>query len=83
MGVNHRDYDGTQTVVSNASCTTNCLAPMAKVMDEVFGIERGLMTTFMRTPRPEFAGRSAPGPSPGPRGGDQRGANVHRGRPRD
>src|SRR5258708_19090444 len=46
MGVNHRDYDGTQTVVSNASCTTNCLAPMAKVMDDVFGIERGLMTTI-------------------------------------
>ena len=45
MGVNHRDYDGTQTVISNASCTTNCLAPMAKVLDEVFGIERGLMTT--------------------------------------
>jgi glyceraldehyde 3-phosphate dehydrogenase len=45
MGVNHRDYDGTQTVVSNASCTTNCLAPMAMVLDEVFGIERGLMTT--------------------------------------
>ncbi|MBJ8341239.1 type I glyceraldehyde-3-phosphate dehydrogenase [Antrihabitans sp. YC3-6] len=46
MGVNHRDYDGTQNVVSNASCTTNCLAPMAKVMDENFGIERGLMTTI-------------------------------------
>ncbi|MGO9041065.1 MAG: type I glyceraldehyde-3-phosphate dehydrogenase [Mycobacterium sp.] len=46
MGVNHRDYDGTQTVVSNASCTTNCLAPMAMVLDEVFGIERGLMTTI-------------------------------------
>ena len=46
MGVNHRDYDGTQTVVSNASCTTNCLAPMAKVLDEVFGIEHGLMTTI-------------------------------------
>lgn len=46
MGVNHGDYDGTQTVVSNASCTTNCLAPMAKVLDEVFGIERGLMTTI-------------------------------------
>ncbi|WP_237572389.1 type I glyceraldehyde-3-phosphate dehydrogenase [Mycolicibacterium lacusdiani] len=46
MGVNHRDYDGTQTIVSNASCTTNCLAPMAKVLDEVFGIERGLMTTI-------------------------------------
>ena len=46
MGVNHRDYDGTQTVVSNASCTTNCLAPMAKVLDDTFGIERGLMTTI-------------------------------------
>ncbi|GLP76737.1 glyceraldehyde-3-phosphate dehydrogenase [Mycobacterium antarcticum] len=46
MGVNHRDYDGSQTVVSNASCTTNCLAPMAKVMDEAFGIEHGLMTTI-------------------------------------
>lgn len=46
MGVNHRDYDGSQTVVSNASCTTNCLAPMAKVLDDVFGIERGLMTTI-------------------------------------
>jgi glyceraldehyde 3-phosphate dehydrogenase len=46
MGVNHRDYDGAQNVVSNASCTTNCLAPMAKVLDEEFGIERGLMTTI-------------------------------------
>lgn len=46
MGVNHRDYDGSQTVVSNASCTTNCLAPMAKVLDDAFGIERGLMTTI-------------------------------------
>jgi glyceraldehyde 3-phosphate dehydrogenase len=46
MGVNHGDYDGTQAVVSNASCTTNCLAPMAKVLDYVFGIERGLMTTI-------------------------------------
>src|SRR5271156_525432 len=46
MGVNHGNYDGTQTVVSNASCTTNCLAPMAMVLDEVFGIERGLMTTI-------------------------------------
>ncbi len=36
MGVNHRDYDGTQTVVSSASCTTNCLAPMAMVLDDDF-----------------------------------------------
>jgi glyceraldehyde 3-phosphate dehydrogenase len=46
MGVNDRDYDGTQNIVSNASCTTNCLAPMAKVLDDAFGIERGLMTTI-------------------------------------
>src|SRR5690606_727759 len=46
MGVNHTDYDpATQHIVSNASCTTNCLAPMAKVLDENFGIVRGLMTT--------------------------------------
>jgi glyceraldehyde 3-phosphate dehydrogenase len=46
MGVNHTDYDpATQHIVSNASCTTNCLAPVAKVLDESFGIVRGLMTT--------------------------------------
>jgi glyceraldehyde 3-phosphate dehydrogenase len=47
MGVNHKDYDpATQHIVSNASCTTNCLAPVAKVLDESFGIVRGLMTTI-------------------------------------
>lgn len=46
FGINHNDYDTTKhNVVSNASCTTNCLAPVAKVLDEVFGIENGLMTT--------------------------------------
>ncbi len=45
MGVNDKDYDGSQTVLSNASCTTNCVAPMAKVLLDSFGIERGLMTT--------------------------------------
>jgi glyceraldehyde 3-phosphate dehydrogenase len=45
MGVNDGDYDGTQNIVSNASCTTNCLGPMAMVLDDAFGIERGLMTT--------------------------------------
>jgi glyceraldehyde 3-phosphate dehydrogenase len=44
MGVNHSEYAG-QTVVSNASCTTNCLAPMAKVIHDEFGIKQGLMTT--------------------------------------
>lgn len=46
VGVNHTDYDPEKHhVISNASCTTNCLAPVAKVLDEAFGIERGLMTT--------------------------------------
>ena len=45
MGVNHKDYTKDMTVVSNASCTTNCLAPLAKVVHEKFGIKDGLMTT--------------------------------------
>ena len=45
-GVNDAAYDGSQSVVSNASCTTNCLAPMAKVLDDLAGIEKGLMTTI-------------------------------------
>jgi glyceraldehyde 3-phosphate dehydrogenase len=43
-GVNHKTYNG-QTIISNASCTTNCLAPLAKVVNDKFGIEKGLMTT--------------------------------------
>ncbi len=47
MGVNHEDYDPAEhTIVSNASCTTNCLAPMAKAIHDAFTIERGLMTTI-------------------------------------
>merc|ERR1712093_861484 len=45
VGVNHTEYKTTDTVVSNASCTTNCLAPLAKVIHENFGIKEGLMTT--------------------------------------
>jgi len=44
FGVNHESYAG-QEIISNASCTTNCLAPVAKVLHDAFGIKRGLMTT--------------------------------------
>lgn len=46
IGVNDDTLTGNETIVSNASCTTNCLAPMAKVLDDVFGIEKGYMTTI-------------------------------------
>src|SRR5882672_10452313 len=47
LGVNDDQYDGEQhSIISNASCTTNCVAPMAKVLDDAFGIERGFMTTI-------------------------------------
>merc|ERR1711976_173555 len=45
VGVNHKDYKASDTVVSNASCTTNCLAPLTKCVHEKFGIVEGLMTT--------------------------------------
>lgn len=46
MGVNHRDLKASDVIVSNASCTTNCLAPVAKVLHDHFGIDNGLMTTI-------------------------------------
>ncbi|MEN1784155.1 MAG: type I glyceraldehyde-3-phosphate dehydrogenase [Bacteroidota bacterium] len=49
MGVNHQDLKPSDTIVSNASCTTNCLAPLAKVLDDNFGIVEGLMTTVHAT----------------------------------
>ena len=49
MGVNHKDVKSTDTIVSNASCTTNCLAPLAKVLHDNFGIEEALMTTVHAT----------------------------------
>ncbi|EMQ95120.1 NAD-dependent glyceraldehyde-3-phosphate dehydrogenase [Xanthomarina gelatinilytica] len=54
MGVNHKDIKASNTIVSNASCTTNCLAPMAKVMDDNFGIEEALMTTIHATTASQF-----------------------------
>ena len=45
VGVNHLNYTSDMTVVSNASCTTNCLAPVAKILHDTWGIEEGLMTT--------------------------------------
>lgn len=49
MGVNHNSYTENMNIVSNASCTTNCLAPIAKVLHDNFGIESGLMTTVHAT----------------------------------
>ncbi|MCK5443380.1 MAG: type I glyceraldehyde-3-phosphate dehydrogenase [Maribacter sp.] len=49
MGVNHSEVKASDTVVSNASCTTNCLAPLAKVLNDNFGIEEALMTTVHAT----------------------------------
>lgn len=49
MGVNHNEYKKEMDIVSNASCTTNCLAPLAKVVNDAFGIEEGLMTTVHST----------------------------------
>ena len=45
MGVNHEEYAG-QKIISNASCTTNCLAPIASILDDAYGIQKGLMTTI-------------------------------------
>ena len=45
MGVNNKNYTHEQNIVSNASCTTNCLAPLVMILDKYFGIEEGLMTT--------------------------------------
>jgi glyceraldehyde 3-phosphate dehydrogenase len=44
-GVNHKNYTANQSIISNASCTTNCLAPLAKIINDTYGIQEGLMTT--------------------------------------
>ena len=54
LGVNHQEITADQTIISNASCTTNCLAPLAKVVDDKFGIVEGLMTTVHATTSTQF-----------------------------
>ena len=54
MGVNHKDAKATDTIVSNASCTTNCLAPLAKIIDDEYEIIEGLMTTVHATTATQF-----------------------------
>ena len=54
MGVNHKEVKNNQLIVSNASCTTNCLAPIAKVLNDEYGIEEGLMTTVHATTATQF-----------------------------
>jgi glyceraldehyde 3-phosphate dehydrogenase len=49
MGVNEQKYASSDEIVSNASCTTNCLAPLAKIINDKFGIEEALMTTVHAT----------------------------------
>ena len=59
FGVNDKTYAG-QAIISNASCTTNCLAPISKVLDDKFGIVRGLMTTVHAAPRPRRPSTARP-----------------------
>ncbi len=54
MGVNHKDLIANQSIISNASCTTNCLAPIAKVLNDAFEIQEGLMTTVHATTATQF-----------------------------
>jgi glyceraldehyde 3-phosphate dehydrogenase len=54
MGVNHKELKASDKIVSNASCTTNCLAPLAKVLNDNFGIEEALMTTVHATTATQF-----------------------------
>jgi len=74
MGVNHTDYEPSMNVVSNASCTTNCLAPLVKVIDDNFGFKEGLMTTVHATTATQ---KTVDGPSKKDwRGGRGAAANI-------
>ena len=74
MGVNEEGYQADMDVVSNASCTTNCLAPLAKVVDDRFGIEEGLMSTVHATTATQ---KTVDGPSAKDwRGGRGAAANI-------
>jgi glyceraldehyde 3-phosphate dehydrogenase len=73
MGVNHTSYNNTLPVISNASCTTNCLAPLAKVINDKFGIAEGLMTTVHATTATQ---KTVDGPS-GKQWRDGRGAGQN------
>jgi glyceraldehyde 3-phosphate dehydrogenase len=74
MGVNNKSYSNDMNFVSNASCTTNCLAPIAKVLNDAFGIEEGLMTTVHATTATQ---KTVDGPSVKDwRGGRGAGQNI-------
>lgn len=76
MGVNHDKYTSDMTVVSNASCTTNCLAPLAKVLNDNWGITEGLMTTVHAVTKNQL---TVDGPSKGGkdwRAGRAAGTNI-------
>ena len=74
MGVNHKEYKADINVVSNASCTTNCLAPLSKVINDKFGIVEGLMTTVHATTATQ---KTVDGPSKKDwRGGRAAAANI-------
>jgi len=74
MGVNHKEYKNSMNIVSNASCTTNCLAPLAKVINDKFGILEGLMSTIHATTATQ---KTVDGPSSKDwRGGRAAAANI-------